>query len=161
MRSAAQATAASLPSTTSCPLPDVRRCAATTTATCRHVPLSTLPSFPPAFLQSGAALAPAFLGHAAPLTAPAARRQAAAAARPLRRAAAPATRAVLTYKEAASGVEFPLVQKLWLGDEMRCVGGGCRSKKVLGQGNGRQRGKLVLARQDCPGWLAGRSKISG
>lgn len=74
--------------------------------------------------------APAFLGNAAPLAAPAARRQAAAAARPQRSAAAPATRAVLTFKEAASGVEFPLVQKLWLGDEMRCVGGGCRSKKV-------------------------------
>ncbi|KAL4442719.1 hypothetical protein ABPG77_006713 [Micractinium sp. CCAP 211/92] len=80
--------------------------------------------------KSSVAFAPAFLGHAAALAAPAGRRQAAAAARPRRGAAAPATQAVLTYKEAASGVEFPLVQKLWLGDEMRCVGGGCRSKKV-------------------------------
>jgi hypothetical protein len=37
-----------------------------------------------------------------------------------------AAQAMLTYKEAATGIEFPLVQKLWLGDEMRCVGAGCR-----------------------------------
>ena len=37
-----------------------------------------------------------------------------------------AAQAMLTYKEAATGIEFPLVQKLWLGEEMRCVGAGCR-----------------------------------
>ena len=77
----------------------------------------------PAGVPRGAA---AFLGSSAPLSA---RRAAAAAAR-LTRSAAPATRAMLAYKEQASGVEFPLVQKLWLGEDMRCVGAGCRSKKV-------------------------------
>ncbi len=44
----------------------------------------------------------------------------------VRRAARLAATASLTYKEAASGIEFPLVQRLWLGEEMRCVGAGCR-----------------------------------
>ncbi|KAI7838838.1 hypothetical protein COHA_007452 [Chlorella ohadii] len=48
----------------------------------------------------------------------------------VRRAARLAATASLTYKEAASGIEFPLVQRLWLGEEMRCVGAGCRSKKI-------------------------------
>lgn len=74
----------------------------------------------------------AFRGSLSPLLAAPARRQqqqqqqAAGAQR--RRSAT--TRAMLTYKESVSGVEFPMVQKLWLGDEMRCVGGGCRSKKI-------------------------------
>ncbi|WPT11301.1 Fatty-acid-binding protein 3 [Picochlorum sp. SENEW3] len=33
-------------------------------------------------------------------------------------------------KEAATGVEFPLVEKLWVGDEMRCMGASNRVKKI-------------------------------
>ncbi|KAL4424246.1 hypothetical protein ABPG75_001547 [Micractinium tetrahymenae] len=80
--------------------------------------------------KAAAAAMPAFLGSCAPLAAPAVVRQRQAAVARPRRSAAVTTRAVLTYKEASSGVEFPLVQKMWLGDEMRCVGGACRSKKV-------------------------------
>jgi hypothetical protein len=36
----------------------------------------------------------------------------------------------ITYRESATGVEFPLVQKLWMGDEFRTVGAGCRTKKI-------------------------------
>jgi hypothetical protein len=43
----------------------------------------------------------------------------------------PAQASILTYKEAASGTEFPMVEKLWLGDEMRCVGAGCRCDAQL------------------------------
>lgn len=38
--------------------------------------------------------------------------------------------AVLTIKEPATGVEFPLVQKFWIGEETRAMGAGVRSKKI-------------------------------
>ncbi|KAL6782242.1 hypothetical protein ACKKBG_A06070 [Auxenochlorella protothecoides x Auxenochlorella symbiontica] len=38
--------------------------------------------------------------------------------------------AILTVQEPSTGVEFPLVQKFWLGEEMRCIGAGVRTKKV-------------------------------
>ncbi|PRW61098.1 chalcone isomerase [Chlorella sorokiniana] len=75
---------------------------------------------PAAALPRGAA---AFLGSSAALTASMQRR-------PMQRAVPLAATASLTYREAASGIEFPLVQRLWLGEEMRCVGAGCRSKKI-------------------------------
>jgi Chalcone isomerase-like len=40
------------------------------------------------------------------------------------------TSASLTIKDPGSGVEFPLVQKFWTGDEYRAVGAGCRVKSI-------------------------------
>ena len=37
---------------------------------------------------------------------------------------------MLTCREPATGVEFPLVQKVWGSEEMRCMGAGCRTKKI-------------------------------
>lgn len=39
--------------------------------------------------------------------------------------------AVLTVTEGATGVEFPLVTRLWQGEELRCVGAGARVKKIV------------------------------
>ena len=76
---------------------------------------------PAAALPRGAS---AFWGVAVRL---AARERVAAGARRATRLAAQAS---LTYRESASGIEFPLVQRLWLGEDMRCVGASCRHAKA-------------------------------
>ena len=99
----------------------------------RAVPHLLPPPLPPPLPQAMApAAAPprgaaAFLGSTAALTASTRRCSA-------RQAVRLAATASLTYKEAASGVEFPLVQRLWLGEEMRCVGAGCRWGGHMAQG---------------------------
>lgn len=96
-----------------------------------HAPRSCAAAVPPtpspsANLQVQAALARAQPLVSIPASSVSRRQWSTAACRSRRVQGGLAARASLTYKEASSGIEFPLVQKLWLGDEMRCVGAGCR-----------------------------------
>ncbi|KAL4515633.1 hypothetical protein Ndes2437B_g07062 [Nannochloris sp. 'desiccata'] len=47
-----------------------------------------------------------------------------------RQSVAVTPRALLKIKENATGVEYPLVQKYWLGEEFRAMGAGVRTKKI-------------------------------